>query len=71
MPECVKKAQVGQLATGLATADSSLLQMPIELGVKTTFCNQLLMITVFCNASTIEYQHPVCLFYRRQAMGDD
>lgn len=46
-------------------ATSRLLQMPVELGIEPTLCNQLLVIALFGNAPTIKHQHPVSLFYRR------
>lgn len=49
---------------------SSVLQMPIKLGIQPTVGNQLLMAAIFGDTSAIKYQHPVSLFYRRQAMGD-
>src|SRR5690606_4910168 len=45
--------------------------MPIQLGVQPAFGDQLLMVAILGNAAAIEYQYPIGLFHRAQAVGND
>lgn len=44
---------------------SSLLQMPVQLGVQPTFGNQLLVAAILGHVPAVEHQHPVGLLHRR------
>ena len=45
--------------------------MPIQARIKPALSDQLLMITILGDAPTVEHQHSIGLFHRREAMGDD